>query len=180
MAAKKKKKKSGKRGKGRRGSPKKGHRRRRRNPSGTFMSRLGMLAGGAVVALGTGILVTVATGKAAAGGNLSLYGIPAATFIGGVAISKAAPTIGTGIALGAFGPFALPVASHVMAGSSATGGGGLSPAMARTAAALGRSVRRMSAVQMGRSEGYRDINAVTMGAVQMGGDDDEDLDDYDD
>lgn len=177
MAAKKKKGK--KKGGARRsaGKKKRKHPRRRRNPgSGTFMSRAGHLAGGALVALATGVLVTVATGKAAAGGNLALYGIPAGTFVAGALIAKPAPTIGTGIALGAFAPFALPVASRILtAGTPSANSAG---ATAKAAAGLGRSVRRMSAVQasgMGRSTGYRDMDAVAMGAVM--GDVDDDYDD---
>ena len=184
MAAKKKTKKKGaKRSSSKRSTKRKGGHRRRRNPgSGSFMSRAGHLAGGALVALATGVLVTVATGKASAGGNLALYGIPAGTFLAGAAMSKAAPTIGTGVALGAFAPFALPVASHILTAGipDATGG------TAKAAAGLGRSIRMMRAVQasgMGRSEGYRDMDAVTMrgvGAVMGDVDDYDDARDYDD
>lgn len=177
MAAKKKKGGGKKKGGAKRSAGKRGkkHPKRRRNPgSGTFMSRAGHLAGGALVALATGVLVTVATGKAAAGGNLALYGIPAGTFVAGALIAKPAPTIGTGIALGAFAPFALPVASRIL-----TAGTPSVNATAKAAAGLGRSVRRMSAVQasgMGRSTGYRDMDAVAMGAV-MGDMEDDDYDD---
>lgn len=179
MAKKKSGKKGKKRSSGRKGGAKRkkgGHRRRRNPGGGTFMSRAGHLAGGALVALATGILVTVATGKISPGSNVSLYGIPLATFVGGVAIAGKAPTIGTGMALGAFGPFALPAASHILAGGSPS----MTPVMARTAAGLGRAARQMRAVSMGRSEpSDRNLDAVSMGAVSMGGEDDF-SDNYDD
>lgn len=170
------KKKGGTRRSGRKGgSHKRKGTRRRRNPgSGGFLSRAGHLAGGALVALATGVLVTVATGKASAGGNLALYGIPAGTFVAGAALSKMAPTIGTGVALGAFAPFALPVASHILAGDTPTAS--LSPVMAKTAAGLGRAAREMRAVTMGR----RGMSAVDISAVNLGDAYDEEMEeDYD-
>lgn len=145
--ARKKKKKGGHHHRRNPSNPKRGHHRRRRNPGDGFMSRAGRLAGAALVALGTGALVTVATAKIAPGNPLSLYGIPAGTFLAGAAIAKKAPTIGGGMALGAFAPFAVPVGSQILSMTSGQ------PA-STTAAGIARA--------------YRSMRAIDMGAIDMG------------
>jgi hypothetical protein len=153
-----KKKKTGGSKKPRRSNPKKpAPRRRRRNP-GTFAERAGKLAGVAAVALASGALVYVATSKIMPGSNVSLYGIPAATFLVGAAAARTMPTLGVGMAIGSLSPFALPIANKVaslMAPANPT-----TPAAA--AAGIARSMRNMRAVSMGR------MGAIDMGAVDMG------------
>jgi len=118
------------------------HRRRRRNPSSDFGTRLGRLALGATVAVGTAVGVTFLTGKIAPGNPLSLYGIPAATFVAGAAIAKKMPLLGAGMALGAPAPFALPLATKLLLATE--------PATpATTSAGIARAYRRMGAVHMG-------------------------------
>lgn len=135
-------------------NPKKGsHRRRRRNP-GTYAERAGKLAAGAAVAVGTAVLVTYGTAKVMPGSNVSLYGIPAATFLVGAAVARTMPTLGVGMALGSFAPFALPLTSKLLTATAPS-------APAATAAGIARSMRNMRAVSMGR------MGAIDMGAVDM-------------
>ena len=129
------------------------HRRRRRNPE-TFAQRAGKLAAVGAVALGTGALVYVASSKIAPGSPWSLYGIPAATALVGVAAARTMPTLGVGMAIGSLSPFALPIASKIAALTAPS-----SPS--QTAAGIARSMRNMRAVSMGR------MGAIDMGAVDM-------------
>jgi len=163
----KKKKGGGKRKSPRRSNPsnpKKGsHRRRRRNPPNDFLGRVGRLAGGAAVAVATAVGVTYATSKVMPGSNVSLYGIPALAFLAGAAMSKSMPILGTGIALGAPAPFALPLATKLLAltpATSTTPAATTTQTPAQTTSGIGRAYRRMRAVDMG---------AVDMGAVYMPG-----------
>lgn len=105
---------------GHRKNPKENRRRRRRrNPEGTFTQRLMSLAGGAAVALGAGVLVTVGQAKFSPGSAFTLYGLPIAGLAAGAWLSEKMPTVGTGLALGSVSPFVLPVASKLL---SAPGG----------------------------------------------------------
>jgi hypothetical protein len=131
-------------------SRKRTHHRRRRNPSGGFMDRAAKLAGGALVAVGTGVAETFAMSKfSPQGATMSMvveYGVPAAVFLTGVAVAKSSPTIGVGMALGAFAPFVLPITSKALAATA--------PATpSTTAAGISRAYRAMRAVQ-GRQYGY--------------------------
>lgn len=142
--------KSNKKGKGHgrkgghHGRKKNSPRRRRRNPD--FTQRLVSLLGGAGVALGTGVLVTLGAGKIMPGSNVTLYGIPAAAFLAGVALSGKMPTIGAGMALGAVGPFTIPLASRLLSATQ--------PSATTTATATAKGLR---AVEM------RGLGAVEMG-----------------
>lgn len=142
-------------------NPKGGRRRRRRNPD-TFMSRLMSLGAVAGVAVLSGVVVTVVQAKVKPGSALSLYGAPVAMAVGGALLAKHAPTIGAGMVAGSFSPFVLPVASRALTGSSPTAGA------AQTAAAAVAGLEDIEAVEMG-DEFYHALNAVTMGAVEMGG-----------
>jgi hypothetical protein len=119
-----------------------GRRSPRRNPAG-FGDRAMRLLGGAAVVLGTGIGVTYAMAKIAPGTNGSMYGIPAATFVVGAALAKKMPVLGAGMALGAATPFAVPLASRVLAMGQDSG------TQARAAAGLGRMLRAVQARQLG-------------------------------
>ena len=133
--------------------------RRRRNPAGGFGDRLIKLGLGAGVALLTATGVIYAQGKFAqpapgqTTNNLMLYGIPAATALVGVAAAKAMPTLGVGMALGAFSPFALPLASKALSSGTPS---------ANAAAGISRAFRSMRAV------GAIDYHP-SMGAVDMHG-----------
>jgi hypothetical protein len=133
-------------------------RRRRRNPAGGFGDRLIKLGLGAAVAVGTGVAVTYGMGKIMPGTKTSLYGVPAVAFVAGVAMAKSMPTLGTGIALGAFTPFALPLASKMLSA------GIPSANAASTAGAISRAYRSVSAVN-----GYGHRWNPSMGAVDMHG-----------
>jgi len=149
-------KKKGSRKSPRRSNPGKKPRRtgrRRRNP-GTFAERAGKLAGGALVAVGTAVLVTYGQSKLMPGQAVTLYGIPALGFLAGVGIARTMPTLGVGMALGSFAPFALPLTSKLLAATTPT------PAAAQ-AAGIARAFRSMRAVQMGRGR----MGAIDMGAV---------------
>lgn len=117
---------------------KKGHHRRRRNPGDTFMSRAGRLLGGAAVAVATGVAVTYVQAKWMPGNPLTLYGVPAAGFLAGVALAKKAPTFGVGMALGSASPFVLPLGSRLLAAGTPTANA------SRTTAAV-----ELGAVEMG-------------------------------
>lgn len=139
---------------------------------GGFVDRLTHLAGGALVAVGTGVLVTYgqsklqpATTTPGSPSNLVLYGVPLAAFLAGTALAGKMPTLGAGVALGAFSPFALPLASKMLAASTATTT--TTQPAAATAAGLGRAFRSMRAVSMGSAGGYDpyDMGAVDMRAV---------------
>lgn len=154
MAAKKNPKRSSPR-KGGHHKPKKGHHRRRRNPSGDFGSRLGRLAIMAGVGVGTAVLTTIGAAKIMPGSPVTLYGIPIATGLIGVALAKKFPTVGPGVAVGSVAPFALPLASKALTA--------MQPASpSQTAAGIQRAYRTMRAVHMGR------MGAVHMGAVHAG------------
>ncbi len=103
----------------------------RRNPSG-FGDRAMRLLGGAAVVLATGVGVTYAMSKIAPGTAGSMYGIPAATFVLGAALAKKAPVIGAAT------PFAVPLASRVLAMGQGTD-------QARATAGLGRMLRAVQA-----------------------------------
>lgn len=164
----------------RRASPRR-HTRRRRNPAaGGFVDRLTHLAGGALAAVGTGVLVIYGQSKLqpapvagattpATPSNLVLYGVPLAAFLAGTALAGKIPTLGAGVALGAFSPFALPLASKMLAASTATTATTTTTTQpaATTAAGLGRAFRSMRAVSMGSAGGYDpyDMGAVDMRAV---------------
>jgi hypothetical protein len=134
------------------------HRRRRRNPEG-FADRAMKLAGGAIVALGTGALVMVGMSKLAPTyPNVAEYGLPAAGFLAGALVYKSHPTLGAGVALGSVAaPFALPLGSKILSATSSTTTPTATPAT--TAAGIGRAMR---AVQLGAVQQQR------LGAVQMG------------
>jgi hypothetical protein len=140
------------------------HRRRRRNPE-TFAQRAGKLAAGAVVAVGTGVLVTYAASKIQPGTAVSMYGIPALAFLAGVGIARTMPTLGVGMALGASSPFVIPVATKLL---SATQPSSPATAAALHAAGIARAYRRMSAVSMGHNQfsNFRPMRAVDLGAVE--------------
>ena len=159
-----KKKKSGgtKRKSPRRGNPTKNKSRRRRRNPGTFAERAGKLAGGAAVAVLSAIGVTFGTAKIMPGSKLSLYGIPGLVFLAGVGIARTMPTLGVGMALGAFAPFALPLTSKLL--TATTPAAPSSPAV--TAAGISRAFRGMRAVSIGA--GHRAMRAVDLGAVDMG------------
>jgi hypothetical protein len=146
----------------RRGSRRNPRRRalgRRRNPPNTFGDRVMRLAGGALVAVGTGVAVIYGQSKIQPGTSLSLYGVPAAAFLAGAALAKNSPMLGGGIALGAFAPFALPLASKAL---TATGTPN-TPAV--SAAGLGRAMRSLRAVEYRGGLGSVDL---PMGAVDLG------------
>lgn len=110
------------------------------------------LAGGALATLVSGVVVTVAISKApATWGKAAEYGIPAAAFLAGAAVAKSHPMVGGGVALGAFTPFVLPLASKALTALPAA------QTPAATAAGIGRAFRSMRAV---------DLGAVDMGAVE--------------
>jgi hypothetical protein len=134
-------------------------RRRRRSNPGSFSEKMGQLAMLGAAAVATSIVVTVATAKIYPGKPLSLYGIPALVFLGGVAVSRSMPKLGVGIAAGAFAPFALPLASKALTAMAPAAPA--APAVA--AAGIGRSMRQMSAVHMGRTR----MGAIDMGAVNL-------------
>jgi hypothetical protein len=141
-------------------NPKPRHHRRRRNPE-TFAQRAGKLAFGAVIAVGTGVGVTYAASKIMPGSNVSMYGIPALTFLAGVGIARTMPTLGVGMALGSFAPFVVPVTTKLLTATQPA-----TPAAttaAAGAAGIARAYRRMNAVHMGRG-----VSAVNMNAVHMG------------
>jgi len=126
-------------------------RRRRRNPE-TFAQRGGKLLAGAVVAVGTGVLVTYAASKIMPGSAVSMYGVPALAFLAGVGIARTMPTLGVGMALGAASPFVLPVATKLLTATQ--------PATpAATTAALHAA---------GMARAYRTMRAVDMGAIDIG------------
>ena len=163
MAKKKRsggKKRSGAKRRSNPSNPRKGsHRRRRRNPPNDFLSRVGRLAGGAAVAVGTAVGVTYATSKIMPGSNVSLYGIPALAFLAGAAMSKSMPILGTGVALGAPAPFALPLATKLLA---------LTPATSTTTSTTTASTTQpATATTNGIGRAYRRMRAVDMGAVDM-------------
>jgi len=141
------------------------HRRRRRNPE-TFAQRAGKLAAGAVVAVGTGVLVTYAASKIQPGTAISMYGIPALAFLAGVGIARTMPTLGVGMALGAASPFVIPVATKLLSATQPA----TTPttAAALHAAGIARAYRRMSAVSMGHNQfsNFRPMRAVDLGAVE--------------
>lgn len=142
----------------RRSSGKRRVTRRRRNPAEGFGDRAMKLAGGALIALGTGALVMVGMSKLAPTyPNVAEYGIPAGGFLAGALLYKSHPTLGAGMALGSVAaPFALPLGSKILAATSTTT---TTPATTTTTAAgIGRAMR---AVQMGAVQ-------RPMGAVQMG------------
>lgn len=150
----------------RRSNPKnKPPRRRRRNP-GTFAERAGKLAAGAAVAVATAVGTTFATAKIMPGSKVALYGIPGLIFLAGVGIARTMPTLGVGMALGSFAPFALPLSTQLLAAASPSATPASTPAA--TAAGISRAYRNMRAVSMsgdGRGWGMR---AVDLGAVDMG------------
>jgi hypothetical protein len=153
-----KKKKTTHRKSPRRSNPKKRpHHRRRRNPN-TFMERAGKLAGAGLIAVATGVVGTVAMTKLAptVGSSVAEYGVPIALFGLGAAAYRTMPTLGAGMALGAFTPFVIPLASKLLNAVSPS-----SPSQA--AAGIARSMRNMRAVSMGR------MGAIDMGAVDMMG-----------
>jgi len=163
-------KKGGKRGKGRKSNPSNPHgkhkgKRRRRNP-GTFMQRLGSLLGGAAIALATGAVVTYATGKVMVGSPVSLYGIPAATLLGGVALAGKYPTIGTGLALGAFGPFAIPLGTKLLTAGTPSANASSTAAVSRAGAQLGEAMRGMGSVSMGATYDEDGMGAVMDGVEE--------------
>lgn len=131
------------------------HPRRRRNPSGDFGSRLGRLALGATVAVGSAVAVTYLTSKIAPGQAASLYGIPIAVFVGGVALARKFPLVGAGIAIGAPAPFAIPLAARLLTATPSANA-------AQTAAGISRAYRTMRAVDVGRG-----MNAVSMRGVHV-------------
>ena len=130
---------------------------RRRNP-GTYAERAGKLLAGAAVALATGAAVYIGSSKIMPGSKTSLYGIPALVFLAGVGVARTMPTLGVGMCLGSFAPFALPLASKALAATS--------PSTPSTTAGMARVVRNLRAVSMGRS--LPGMRAVDMGAVDMG------------
>lgn len=136
----------------------KGHhprRHRRRNP-GTFMERAGKLAGGALLAVGTGVGVTYAMTKLAPmiGSPAAEYGVPLVTFGIGVAVARTMPTLGVGMALGSFAPFVIPVTGKLLSATAPS-------TPSATAAGIARRLRQMRAVSIGR------MGAIDMGAVDM-------------
>ena len=139
-----------------RANPKKTKHRRRRNPSGDFASRLGKLATITGVAVASAVGVYFGQAKIAPGNPMSLYGIPAGVFLLGVGIARKMPTIGAGLAIGAPAPFALPLASKLLAATN--------PTPATTAAGVGRAYRSMRAIDMSG----RRLGAVHLGAVHPG------------
>jgi hypothetical protein len=150
----------------RRRSPRRKHnpsrRPRRRNPGmggGSFGDRAMKLAGGALVAIATGVAVYYGQAKIQPGTSLSLYGVPAAAFLAGAYVAKKHPMLGGGMALGAFAPFALPLASKVLSG------GAPSANAAQTAQGLGRAMRSMRALEYRGSMGAVDMGAVDMGVL---------------
>lgn len=133
------KKKSGKIGGKRRSKRKtnKKHPRRRRNPSGTFGSRLVNLALAGAAGVATGVVVYWGGGQLPAHPNVAMYGLPAAGLVLGAVVAKSHPLIGAGIGVGAVAPFAVPIATKVLNPSHST------------TAALGRAARTMRAIPMG-------------------------------
>jgi len=169
--------------KGAKKNPKKHGRRRRRNPPDTLMSRvlkIGALAG---VALLSGVVTVYGQAKIKPGTAPSLYGVPAAMALGGVLLMPHSPTIGTGMAIGALaGPFTLPLASRALTPSTSTS----SATTAAAAAVAGLDDGSIAAVEMG-DEFYHALQAVTMGgqhrhmqAVEVGAVDVGDYEDDDD
>jgi hypothetical protein len=150
-----KKKKAKKRNPGKK--PKHKKPRRRRNPPDTFMGRAGRLLGGAAVALAAGTAVLYGQGKILPGQNTSLYGVPAVGFLAGVALAKKMPTVGVGLALGSIaGPFAIPIASKILAGSTPSAS---TPALKAV---------ELAAVEMGRYGRLLQADtAYAMSAVEM-------------
>lgn len=119
------------------------------------------MAFGALIAVGTGVGVTYAASKIMPGSNVSMYGVPALTFLAGVGIARTMPTLGVGMALGSFAPFVVPVTTKLL--TATTPATPAATSAAAGAAGIARAYRRMNAVHMGRGAGAIDMRAVHMG-----------------